>query len=155
MREHQRLENAFEWMPMQERTRFGTPMPPRKAETRKPVFWITNGKGGLHFVNDSQEALALVATATGGFQTCDNEVAMVESNGYTYKDVKPGEAVKIEEFDDFYDCDNLFQLDITVHSVEYGNKVFTTKPEKGGISDDVLLWDNGETGRYVSVRKAD
>jgi hypothetical protein len=106
----------------------------------------------LYFVNDSTETLNSVSTCTGGCQTLDDEVMPVSSPDplYLYKNVKPGEAVKVEHYDPYWDSDYLLQLEVELSSPTHGNKIFRVLG-KGGIDDTVLLWDTGEAGKYVNM----
>ena len=134
---------------------FGLPMPPRKPETRNPKFWLDRDGDDLYFINDSEEILDLVSAATGGFQTCDDAVLTVGSNNdYVYENVMPKEAVKIEEFDPFYDSDFILQVYIDVKSKNEGSLAIQSPAEKGGIKEAVLMWDTGEAGRYTSITRS-
>jgi len=45
MKEHKTIENEFTWVPLDKRlSRFGGSSPPRKAETRTPLFWLARSK---------------------------------------------------------------------------------------------------------------
>jgi hypothetical protein len=121
---------------------------------RMPIFWLTRSGNELFFVNDSDETLDLVTTESGGFQTCDDAVMGISSDeGYRYSDVKAHEAVKVEEYDDFYDADFILQVSIFVHSKKKGNFLMRTLPQKGGVVELVLLWDTDETGKNVYLEK--
>jgi len=135
MPEHKRVLNEFTWT---------------RTEKRKPVFFIERYGDDAYFVNNSAEALESVASTTGGCQTLDDEVMPVSSPKplYLYKDVLPGEAVKVECYDPYWDSDFLLQLQIEVSSSVHGDKMFRLHG-KGGIKSTVLLWDDGESGKYV------
>ena len=155
MPEHIRVLNKFEWLPPEKRpSRFPGPKPPRKPETRKPLFFVARDGDDLYFVNNSNETLNSVSTSTGGCQTLDDgdEVMPVSSKKplYLYKYVKPGEAVKVEHYDPYWDSDFLLQLEVILSSPSYGNKLFRVLG-KGGIASTVLLWDTGEKGKYVHM----
>jgi hypothetical protein len=137
MREHKRVLNEFKWT---------------RPEKKKPVFYVIRDGEELYFVNDSTETLNSVSTCTGGCQTLDDEVMPVSSPDplYLYKNVKPGEAVKVEHYDPYWDSDYLLQLEVELSSPTHGNKIFRVLG-KGGIDDTVLLWDTGEAGKYVNM----
>ena len=137
MREHERVLNEFKWT---------------RPEKKKPVFYVIRDGEELYFVNDSTETLNSVSTGTGGCQTLDDEVMPVSSPDplYLYKNVKPGEAVKVEHYDPYWDSDYLLQLEVELSSPTHGNKIFRVLG-KGGIDDTVLLWDTGEAGKYVHM----
>ena len=155
MPEHIRVLNKFEWLPPEKRpSRFPGPKPPRKPETRKPVFYVARDGDELYFVNGSAETLNSVSSSTGGCQTLDggDDVMAVRSVDplYLYENVKPGEAVKVEHYDPYWDCDFLLQIEVKVSSPSQGNKIFRVSG-KGGVASTVLLWDTGEKGKYVDM----
>jgi len=137
MREHERVLNEFKWT---------------RSEKKKLVFYVIRKGEELYFVNESTETLNSVSTGTGGCQTLDDEVMPVSSPDplYLYKNVKPGEAVKVEHYDPYWDSDYLLQLEVELSSPTRGNKIFRVLG-KGGIDDTVLLWDTGEAGKYVNM----
>lgn len=155
MKEHKVIKNGFSWVPMDKRKdQFGLPLPPRKPETRVPILWIARQDNELYLVNSSNEILDLVSTSTGGFQTADDDVLTVSDNtGYEYKKVKHNEAVKIEEYDAYYDLDFVLQVIVKVQSEKLGCLEIFTPAKKGGIEETVLLWNTGESGKHVSIGK--
>ena len=72
---------------------------------------------------------------------------------YEYKNVKPNDAVKVEEYDGFYDLDYLLQVSMSVQSKNIGSIEISTPPEKSGIGEMILLWDTMENGHNVSINK--
>jgi hypothetical protein len=139
MPEHKRFMHEFKWT---------------RSEMNKPVFYLIRYGEELYFVNDSTETLNSVSTSTGGCQTLDDgdEVMPVSSKKplYLYEDVKPGEAVKVEHYDPYWDCDFLLQIEVEISSPVHGDKIFRVLG-KGGVASTVLLWDNGEKGKYVHM----
>jgi hypothetical protein len=93
-------------------------------------------------INGSGETLEYVRVRPGGFQTCDDVIVNVSTDGYSYvyEYVKPTEAVKIDEYHFYLDSAYLLQRDIEIKSPKYGILELSTKPEKGGISESVLMW---------------
>jgi len=147
------LENRFKWVPIAERKSKWGPMPPRKKETRRPLLWLTRDEKELYFVNSSEEILDFVTTGTGGFQTVDDDcITVTAKNNYEYKNVKPNDAVKVEEFDGYYDLDYLLQVSLEVQSKNLGSIEILSPCEKGGVDEAVLLWDNMENGKNVSIK---
>lgn len=139
MREHKRVLNEFKWS---------------LPEKKQPIFYVIRSGEELYFVNDSADTLSSVSTITGGCQTLDDgdEVMPVSSPDplYLYENVKPGEAVKVEHYDPYWDSDYLLQLEVEVSSPAHGNKIFRVVG-KGGIDSTVLLWATGEPGKYVHM----
>lgn len=156
MKEHKVVEDYGEWIPPDQRVcRFGGgPVPPRKPETRRPLLWLANWADELFLVNASGEMLDSVETDTGGFATYDEIVATVtESEGYRYTNVNPGAAVKVEEFDGFYDLDYTFQVHLTIRSPKLGHIEVRSPTGKGSIKETVLLWETGEPGKHVWINE--
>jgi hypothetical protein len=139
MPEHKRVMHEFRWT---------------RSEMKKPLFYLIRYGEELYFVNDSTETLDSVSTSTGGCQTLDDgdDVMAVSSKKplYLYENVKPGEAVKVEYYDPYWDCDFLLQIEVNVSSLSQGNKIFRVSG-KGGVASTVLLWDTGEKGKYVDM----
>jgi hypothetical protein len=139
MADHKRVMNEFKWT---------------RSEKKKPLFYLIRYGEELYFVNGSDETLNTVSTSTGGCQTLDDgdEVMPVSSKKplYLYENVKPREAVKMEHYDPYWDCDFLLQIEVVVSSPGHGDKLFRVLG-KGGVASTVLLWDNGEKGRYVHM----
>lgn len=155
MREHKIISEHPGWVaPEKRESRFGGPMPPRKPEKRSPLLWLSRQQGELYLVNATDEPLELVIASSGGFQTVDDEVVSVSSQGsYEYHNVNPNQAVKVDEYDDYYDCDFFLQVYIRVKSRSLGYIDIRSPPEKGGVSETVILWDSGELGKYVFLEE--
>lgn len=166
MKELKRVQGKFEWVSPQEQRTMSRlspmPLPPHPPEYRRPIYWlatteVSQGEGApyateLYFVNWSGETLNSVIAGSGGFQTVDDDVLSFSNDqGYVYRNVAPNEAVKVEVFDNYYDLDQMFVIAIEIRSRTQGSLRMTTGPEKGGVSEQVLLWDNGEPGKRVTV----
>jgi len=149
MKEHKRIANNFNWV-----NQYYASV---KPELRNPILWISNmdkteGHGReMFFVNTSGETLDYVMAGGGGFTTSDDGAVPVNSSGYKYENVKHNEAVKIEEYDEYYDLDYVMQIVLEVKSPNLGKLKILSPSEKGGIHSVILLWDNGDAGRYVSI----
>jgi len=153
MFEQKRVMSKFEYVPFNERSRKYdpiTPLPPRKGGDRKATFWMAAGENetsfitNIYFVNSSDEILKEVIYSSSGMQTIDDEVSSSASKELSYKDVLPGEAVKIDEYDAFYDSDILVAYYATVVSETLGRVDYSTLPSKQCISEVVLQWEDGE-----------
>lgn len=153
MKEHKMVDNKFIWEePSSRKSIFGGTVHSRKTELRSPVLWLARDGGELYLVNSSTETLDVVSADSGGFQTVDDDVVSITSNdGYTYKNVKPSFAIKIEEYDEYYDLDYILQVVVTIQSKNLGTIEILTLPAKGGVGETVILWDNGEAGKNVSI----
>lgn len=145
----QRLQNYFNWQPISQPSGLKNP--------KKPLLWLASKckEGGqnreLYFVNDLDEPLDCVSTEQGGFISDEDNACGVASNRLDYQNVQPGEAVKVAEYDDYYDLDYVLNVSIfyTRNGWEYE---LTSPPEKGGPTQVVLLWDDGSLGKYCRRR---
>lgn len=78
----------------------------------------------------------------------------VASDECVYNNVQPNEAVKIDEFDVFSDGDYVIEVYVRLRSAKLGFIEIKTPSEKGGLKKEtVLLWDTGEAGKFVSIKK--
>ena len=157
MLKHKRFIDEFTWIPIDKiPSPFPAgwyPRPHRKPELRKPKYWLARNGGELYFVNNTDEVLDFVSSETGGFITADDDVSCVGGPGYSYNKVMPLEAVKIEEFDGYYDLDFVIEVTIFVKSKKEGNLRIQSPSAKGGVGETVLLWDTGEEGKFVLIHK--
>lgn len=141
------LSNFFQWIPIHIRN---GGFPPRNPDNRTPVFWVACYQNEVYFVNNSHEILDYVRTEVAGVQTCDDEIFTISDTDYSYQNVKPNDAVKIDEFDEINDSDYLLQISLVIKSKKHGEVHMRTSPVKGGFCESVLLWDSGEIGKYIS-----
>ena len=155
MKDHKVIKNEFTWIPLDKRvSRFGGLVPPRKSESRHPILWLVRERDELYLVNSSEEILDLVIANSGGFQTVDEDVMTIASNDkYEYTNVKPNSAVKVEEYDGFYDLDYVLQVSISIKSKKLGCIDILSPAKKGGVQETVLLWNTGENGKYTTINK--
>ncbi|MEX1196327.1 MAG: hypothetical protein WEB57_00505 [Pseudohongiellaceae bacterium] len=137
--------------------------PPRRRpwqtspDPRKPLLWLAKGReddGERYLVNATGETLDQVIADVGGCITVDDDALPVTSESpYTYRNVANGEAVKVEHFDGYYDLDYLLQIVLEIQSPTLGRVIILTPPEKGGVGELVLLWEDGAAGRHVSIKE--
>ncbi|SDW89030.1 hypothetical protein [Thiocapsa roseopersicina] len=157
MKEHKVVEDYPRWtapVPSQWVDPWrGTRDPSPPPETRKPLLWITRDGHDLLLINETGETLTRVQARSDGFQTLDDEVMSITEagHGYDYRDVAPGNAVKVDEYDDYYDLDFVLGLTLRVTSARLGCLEIFPPPAKGGVHGAVLLWDTGESGKRISV----
>ena len=154
MFEQKRVMNDFEYVPFNKRHKGKydpiPPLPPRKGGDRKATFWLAAGENetnlitNIYFINSSDEVLNQVIYSTSGMMTIDDEVSSSASKELSYRDVLPGEAVKIDEYDAFYDSDFLVAYYTTVVSEKVGRVDYATLPSKKCIHEVVLQWEDGE-----------
>jgi hypothetical protein len=127
------------------------PIPP-EPDAPVPLYWLDNRNGELFFVNASNETLIKVSAELGGYETCDDDVLSVSNgSGYTYHDVKPQEAIQIEKFIAQADSDFIFQMYIEINSPSRGKQRISTPSEKGKISGQIILFDDGSWGKHIQV----
>jgi hypothetical protein len=121
-----------------------------RAAPRIPLYYLHQDGGNVYFVNNSDETLDSVSSDSCGMQTLDDEILTVGGPACPYEGVKPGEAVKVESYDPVLDSDSLMQIDVVVSSPSKGRIAYRCWG-KGGVSSEVLLWDDGRTGSGVSA----
>ena len=122
--------------------------PPRPVK-REVMFSLIQFKDALYFVNESNETLDIVSSQSFGFV---ENAALENSPKFHYKNVKIGESVKIEKYDDFYDLDYVLGINIFVQSNELKKIVITPPLKKGGIKSQELLFCDNSISKYVDVR---
>ena len=103
------------------------------------VLWIVPDRNELYLVNLSTETLDSVVAKAGGF-TGGEDVAAIGVRRTEYKNVKPNTAVKVEEYDFFYDSDFILQVNLRIKSKSLGCIIVKTHPEKGTANEAVVLW---------------
>ena len=97
--------------------KFEFPKFPPRPIVREVVLSLITYKGGLYFVNGSNEVLKTVTSDSFGFV----EDSSLEKNpSFSYENIQVGESVKVEEYDDFYDLDFVLGFKIYIESNEYG-----------------------------------
>lgn len=154
MFEQKRVMNEFVWIPFNDRHKGKydpfPPSPPRKGGDRKALLWVSSGDHesdyitNIYFINSSNKTLNEVIYSSSGMQTIDDDVISSVSNDHSYKNVVPGEAVKIDEYHAIYDSDSLVSYYVTVVSDKLGRVDYSTLPNKRCIGEVALLWDDDE-----------
>ena len=123
--------------------------PPRPIE-REVMFALMYYGNSLYFVNQSDEALYSVSTESFGFV---EDSALINNPICLYKDVKPSESVKVEEYDGYYDLDYVLGFQLYIHSERLGKIKITPPAKKGGVQAQELLFEDMTTPRYVGFSK--
>lgn len=120
---------------------------PTKIADSDRVFYLTSWGGqdyenDVWFVNNSDETLCYVRPSSGGFATSDDDVIpMTQSpDSVEYRDVKPGEAVKIDAYHIVYDSDFVISFGVGVKSPSLGKRSFSSGFEKGSPPEVGLFW---------------
>lgn len=135
MFQQQEVQYQFRWFPLHVRN---AGFPPRKPETRIPIFWLTRKDNELFFVNDSDELLDSVKIESNEFLTYDDFIVGLSNNKFCYQNVGSHEAIKVIEYDDFFDLDVFFQFTFLIQSKTYNTDI-TMLPKKGIINERVML----------------
>lgn len=155
------LEHNFKWIPKHQRkSRFpggDKPVSIGEPESRKPLLWVVrksiqNFTDALYLINEMNEVMDEVNAETGGFATADDKVMSVNSESKFYKNVQPGEAIKIDEIDIIFDSDFVLNISLDIKCESLGHVQVYTIGEKGGHSETVLMWDDHEPGRNVTIK---
>ncbi|TXI80911.1 MAG: hypothetical protein E6Q39_02015 [Crocinitomicaceae bacterium] len=154
MKDQKLIENGFTWVPPEKRkSRFGGTVSPRIPEARLPMLWLARDGHELYLVNNSGATLDVVTAGTGGFQTVDDQVAIIDSREvYQYIGVSQGSSVKVDEYD-ICDSDFVLQMFLKIKSENFGLIEIRLPATKGGGKEMVLLWDSGEPGEKVQIEK--
>lgn len=146
---YSRNTHQFQWIPLHIRN---GGFPPRKYEMRMPIFWLIRKGNELFFINDADETLDSLEIESNGFQTCDNlAVEFFNDEVHCYQNVKSHEAIKIDEYDDFFDLDVFFQLTFRIKSKKRDINI-AMLPKKGGINELVILWNTDELGKHFHMK---
>ena len=99
MVDHKRLSGKFCWLPPGKRPdRIPGSPPPRKSETRTPLYFLVPENNELYFVNYSKDILTEVSSTSGGHRTVDDdcdELVPVGGPAYKYESVQPKEVVNL------------------------------------------------------------
>ncbi len=140
--------NIPTWIPLDKRIG----IPPRKPELRRPLFWLMRDGNELFFVNSSDEVIDSLIASSAGFVTQDDDVATVSSPDYKYANIAVNEAVKVDNYDDYYDLDYVIQVVLKLNHPKLGNLEIYSPSKKGGLGETILLWDTGESGKNVFVK---
>ena len=168
------LNDFFHWIPPQDRpTRFGPPVPNRPVEHRRPLLWITRKDCGLYLVNDTGEMLEWVIASPGGFTTIDDTPVALNQGCHisdgdsttagkdtsakegcrSYRNVAPRAAVLLDTYDLILDSDYMLTVTVRVKSPSLGLLEFTPVPERGGLAETVLLWENDDHNRSIEIKR--
>ncbi|MBN8727577.1 MAG: hypothetical protein J0H15_07715 [Xanthomonadales bacterium] len=129
----------------------------RRDQAKRPLFALARREGDLFFVNHSADVLDHVANASMGVVPAgDDEVAFTTTFSFRYDAVQPGEAVKVDEFtrDPWggYEHDEPILTQILLDSPSHGRLKFWVA-DKGGVSDMVLLWEDGFVSPMCSMTR--
>ena len=120
---------------------------------REIKYALVRDKNDLYFINQSNEVINQVSTASLGFLTVEDTVYTPEKDqSCTYKDVLPGEGILIENYDDSRVYDG-YMLGLYI----YINNEYRISPRshKGGVQNQILVYGDGSTPRYVGIREED
>jgi len=121
--------------------------PPRPIK-REVLFSLMNYNGGIYFVNESDEVLKKLSNDSFGFV---GEASIAGVSNYIYKDINPGESVKVEEYDDFYDLDYMLGFKLYIESEKLGKIMIKPPMAKGGVKAQALVYKDGTTPKYVRL----
>lgn len=148
MEKNKIVENGFSWT-----TPSKLPGSGPIVEEPTPWLWLCRQDSDLYLVNSSGENIDEISADSGGMQTIDDKGVSLESSAcYLYKNIKPHQAVKVDEYDDYYDLDSLIQVYITLRSEVLGHIQIRTPLSKGGIDrNTALIWTKDKLGKHVQA----
>jgi hypothetical protein len=145
--ENRIVDNNFNW--------FASKFPGSNLRQDGPIPWLWLCRHGeeLYLVNSSSEMIDEVSASNGGMQTVDDVAVCLESKSrYIYKNVEPNQAVKVDEYDGFYDLDFLIQVYIRIRSDILGHMELRSPLSKGGLKrNTALIWKKGKLGKDVQA----
>lgn len=122
--------------------------PPRPMK-KEVVFSLMNYNDGLYFVNGSDEILDTVSSDSFGFIL---DSSLENNPRFFYENVKPGESVKVEEYDGFYDLDYFLGFEIYIKSNSFGKVKIIPPMRKGGVIAQPLMYKDKSTPRFVTLK---
>lgn len=145
--ENRIVDNKFNWFA----SKFPGPNPRQNGPI--PLLWLCRSGEELYLVNSSTETIDEISVRHGGMQTVDDEALCLASKSrYTYKNVEPNQAVKVDEYDGFYDLDFLIQVYIRIRSEILGHMEIRSSLSKGGLKrNTALIWNEGKLGKDVQA----
>ena len=119
----------------------------RTDQSIAPVFSLARRGDLLFFVNHSDRVLDYVSSEASGALATGDGMTFADGGRYNYPDVRPREAVLLDEYDMVLDSDFYIALEVHLASAALGQWSFSTT-NKGGTGSIVLLWEDG----FVSPR---
>jgi hypothetical protein len=148
MKKNKIIETGFSWSAPRK-----LPTLNEKKEEKVPCLWLCRLGSDLFLVNSTDEIIDEISADSGAMQTIDSAGVSLDSpNGYFYTEVKPNQAVKVDEYDGYYDLDYLIQVYITIRSKTLGEIEIRTPLSKGGIEGNTaLMWNKDKLGKNVLV----
>jgi hypothetical protein len=154
MIEQIRILNKFSWIsPLQRKGRIPGP-PPMSFKEKTPLYFCARDGGDLFFVNLSKEKLKRVSVEWRGLDPSpfeEGEYIDVGAQTLVYDNVSPGEAVKVDSYDEWCDPECLLFYELTITDISL-KTIILKIGKKGGIVDNtVLLWKNGRPGLRVKL----
>lgn len=118
---------------------------------RAPFFWTLLNEEGLYLVNNSLSTLALVQADQNGFKGIELGVRTgIDDSIYSYNNVAVGHSVKIDSNDVLGAHANNRFITLRISSESLGEVELFFQPQVN-CSQAVLLWDNGTSGKGVTV----
>ena len=119
--------------------------PSRRQENESASIWLDclpeeHVGRGLYLVNGSDEVLTWVKAVAISAITIEDDAFGAGGESLSYSEVKPGDAVKLDEYDGFYDLDYLLTIEVSLCSAKLGIQRFTPSPRKGGLKRQGLVW---------------
>ena len=132
----------FVWIPKHLRTvdkhGFAIPKDVYKEDIRVPLFWIKSEGYDLYLINNSGFTITAKAETYGFVE----DIAVSSNQFYLYENIQNGEAVKIDEYDPYYDSDFTLQTRIQITADRLGGTIILETPfRKKMIEEHVLYWD--------------
>ena len=115
-------------------------VPPNQDTPMPACLRLVRDGTALFLLNERPEALECVTVSRWGTQTiADEEFALKSTPPIVYRAIPPYAAIKIEDYDGFYDPYFTLGLELVIQGPTLGTRTFTVPPCQGGVGDTVLL----------------
>ncbi|RKE04176.1 hypothetical protein [Marinifilum flexuosum] len=152
MNKEKRIQDAWEWIPPQNRpSKFGGDLNVYpKNENRIPIYVIDSSEedNEVFFINNSKKALKCVISSYSGEWT-ENK----DDQKFFYENVLPGEAVKIDDFDPIYDYKEMIQQDVFIEDLEGNRTRFFCVSYGSIIPETILLYNDNSRDKGVNIQE--
>ena len=103
-----------------------------------PLFWIKSEGYHLYLINNSGFVITAKAETYGFVE----DIAVNSNQFHLYENIEHGEAVKINEYDPYYDIDFNLQTRIEITADKLGGTIILETPLSKRITEEhVLFWD--------------
>ena len=127
------------------------PTPPR---IREPLLWLSRAGNELFFVNGGSRLLARLTTSQSVTALVDRGVFRSDADDIIeYRGIEPGEAVKIDAYDEYLDLDHVLGATLVLDLGTSGRFACYVAGIKGGVREQILRWADGTWHNRVAAER--